>query len=183
MLASLCYTLTWPQARKRPRPAPSFATSNFKRCYTCAAAPEFQDEIMAAVRKVAEAFCRANGLDLGLAGQLYRELMAECIGSGDGLRELLGDVAYAAQRFPHTLRRRGVRIARGGQFRCAGAERPRRRFDLDPARLAWPWTGRRFSTLLLGSAARASSDCLLLQAGDFWQRAGPRWTRRGRILV
>ena len=77
---------------------PSLATSTFKQLYNPAKAPGYQDEIMAAVRQLLDAYAAQHGLPQERARNFFERLQREAFTSGGGAQQMLGDVASGSQR-------------------------------------------------------------------------------------
>ena len=76
----------------------TFASSNFKLLYEASQAPMFQDELIASVRKLISCFCEYEKLDKDAGINFFLVLQKEAFETPDALNELLGKIAYAAQR-------------------------------------------------------------------------------------
>ena len=76
----------------------SFLSSNFKKHYEETGGAQFQDQLMSAVRTIILAYCKELKVDELVGIRLFERLQNQAFESKDGLKELLGNVAYAAQR-------------------------------------------------------------------------------------
>jgi hypothetical protein len=89
VLAGLVLWRCYP--RRRPAPASTFGASNFKRAYDFARCPEFQDELLLAVRQVVQDFGRCHHVSEFDTRAFYTALQREWT----GLDEL---IAVSAQK-------------------------------------------------------------------------------------
>ena len=77
----------------------SFANSNFKTQYESVSGAQFQDQLMAAVRSIILAYCSQEKMEDQLGIKMFEDLQKQVFESKDGLKELVQNVSYAAQRY------------------------------------------------------------------------------------
>eukprot|EP00292_Cryptomonas_paramecium_P005097 CAMPEP_0113703336 /NCGR_PEP_ID=MMETSP0038_2-20120614/25793_1 /TAXON_ID=2898 /ORGANISM="Cryptomonas paramecium" /LENGTH=428 /DNA_ID=CAMNT_0000627767 /DNA_START=800 /DNA_END=2086 /DNA_ORIENTATION=+ /assembly_acc=CAM_ASM_000170 len=153
----------------------SFGASNFKRFYEQREPVAYFDELMLAIRSVVLSYCEFSGLDAKVGLDFFAVLQKEAFEAPDALSDLLGKIAYAAQRVWTSGKRMGGKDSR--EF-CSILNAAIRR---DDAR-AMPFVAtfaRAVNELCVVRGARDASALKFPPDGALWRGGGLPDAHRG----